>query len=313
MTWKNFSTLVLKYVELAGPDTKIKECTTPFLQEDHRESPAGARGKGPCVECLWCMHTFPAKVHEDVEALEASKRKKQSKTVHRQSGEPDGHQAEHHLDRGRLQPIASRVLMNILWAARLARFDLLRAVSHLATFVTKWSSECDRKLHRLVGYINATKSHRMIGWVGDELRCIQPHLFADADFAGCTDTQRSTNGMHSVLRGPNTSFPIAGQSKRQGCVSHSTPEAELVATHFALRTSGLPGQLMWDRILKHKPPLLVHEDNQAMIRCVETGRNPTMIYLHRTHWCSVAWLHECFERKDMSLIYEVTSLSLIHI
>jgi len=45
-----------------------------------------------------------------------------------------------------------------------------------------------------------------------------------------------------------------------------------------------------------------------MIRCVETGRNPTMRYLHRTHRCSVAWLHECFERNDMSLVYELTSL-----
>ena len=148
------------------------------------------------------------------------------------------HQPEHHVDRGRLQPIASRVLMKILWAARLARFDLLRAVSHLATLVTKWTSECDRKLHRLVGYIQQSKSHRLIGWVGDELCCIQPHLYADADFAGCVETQRSTSGVHAILRGPNTSFPTAGASKRQGCVSHSTPEAELVATHSTRYAGG---------------------------------------------------------------------------
>ena len=146
--------------------------------------------------------------------------------------------------------------MKILWAARLARFDLLRAVSHLATYVTKWTSDCDRKLHRLIGYIHHTKHLRMVGWVGDELSCIQPHLFADADFAGCTTTQRSTSGVHSVLRGPNTSFPIAGQSKRQTCVSHSTPEAELVATDFALRTTGIPSLLFWDVIFEHKPCLL---------------------------------------------------------
>ena len=71
--------------------------------------------------------------------------------------------------------------------------------------------------------------------------------------------------------------------------------------------SGLPGLLMWETILPHKPGLLVHEDNQAMIRCVETGRNPTMRYLHRTHRVSVAWIHECFERKDMQLVYELTA------
>ena len=97
--------------------------------------------------------------------------------------DPERHQPEHHADRGRLQPIASKILMKILWAARLARFDLLRAVSHLATFVTKWTSECDRRLHRLIGYIKATRHYRMVGWVGDKLEQLQPHMFADAVFA----------------------------------------------------------------------------------------------------------------------------------
>ena len=85
-------------------------------------------------------------------------------------------------DTGRLQPIAAKVLMKILYAATLCRFDLLRAVCHLATFVTKWTSECDRKLHRLVCYVDSSKHLRMIGWVGDDLSALQPHLFADADF-----------------------------------------------------------------------------------------------------------------------------------
>ena len=45
---------------------------------------------------------------------------------------------------GRLQPIASKVLMKILFAARMARPDLLRATQSLASRVTKWwSIECD--------------------------------------------------------------------------------------------------------------------------------------------------------------------------
>eukprot|EP00972_Heterocapsa_arctica_P072906 10765334-Heterocapsa_arctica.AAC.1 len=67
----------------------------------------------------------------------------------------------------------------------------------------------------------------MIGWVGDGLPAVQPHLYADAEFAGCVATQRSTSGYHFAIRDPNTCFPIAGVSKRQGCVSHSTPEAEM--------------------------------------------------------------------------------------
>ena len=32
-----------------------------------------------------------------------------------------------------------------------------------------------------------------------------------------------------------------------------------------------------------------------------------MRYLHRTHRMSVAWLHECFQRKDFELVHEDTS------
>ena len=85
-----------------------------------------------------------------------------------------------------------------------------------------------------------------IGWVGDSLDCVQPHLFADTDFVGCVLTQRSTSGAHLTRRGPNTSFPIAGMSKRQGCVSHPTPEAELVSLDHALRVMGRPGLRIWD-------------------------------------------------------------------
>ena len=108
----------------------------------------------------------------------------------------------------------------------------------------------------------------MIGWVGDELSLLQPHLFADADFAGCVETLRSTSDVHLAIRGLNTCFPISGQSKRQTCVSHSTPEAEIVAADFALRLDGLPCLDLWHMLLPHKPGLIVHEDNQAMMTVV---------------------------------------------
>ena len=91
-------TCVQKYVELAGPGTTVKNCATPFLQEDHRRSPAGTPGDGPCVECPWCMHTFPPTVLKDVSELEVSKRKKQPALA--QCGHPGGQQLSHQEDRG---------------------------------------------------------------------------------------------------------------------------------------------------------------------------------------------------------------------
>ena len=66
---------------------------------------------------------------------------------------------------GELQPIASSILMKILYAARMARHDLLRACNFLATKVTKWDKHCGKMLHRLVSYINSTLDQRLYAWV----------------------------------------------------------------------------------------------------------------------------------------------------
>ena len=44
-----------------------------------------------------------------------------------------------------------------------------------------------------------------------------------------------------------------------------------------------------------------------MIRVLQTGRNSTMRYLHRTHRVSVARLHESLKRGDFMLLYEISA------
>ena len=144
--------------------------------------------------------------------------------------------------------------MKVLWVVRLARSDFLRAVNFIATKVAKWTSRCDIMLNRLMAYILSTKHRRMCGWVGDVREKVFPHLFADAGFARDIDPQRSTSGFHSVIRGANMSCPICAGSKRQTCVSHSTPEADLVAADFSLRTDGLLALSSWRARLPDKPP-----------------------------------------------------------
>ena len=51
---------------------------------------------------------------------------------------------------GMLQPIAAKVLMKTLYGARMARYDLLRAVCTLAACVTKWTEQRDIELFRLM-------------------------------------------------------------------------------------------------------------------------------------------------------------------
>ena len=84
---------------------------------------------------------------------------------------------------GALQPIASKVLMKVLYAASMCRYDLLRATCALATKVITWSAECDRQLHRLVCSINSSLDMHLLGWVGDGMKASELKLFSDADSA----------------------------------------------------------------------------------------------------------------------------------
>ena len=204
---------------------------------------------------------------------------------------------------GELAPIASRVRIKILYAARMARYDLLRATCYLATRVTKWDATCDKMLHRLVCYIHSSLDLRMAGWVGDDPEAIELVLFTDADFAGDKETFRSTSGVFLCLKGPNTFVPLSAVSKRQSCVSHSTPEAEIVAADKGVREEALPATTLWETILGRKVSVRFLEDNAAAIRVIETGRNPSMRHMSRTHGVALGFLHECLTDKHFTIEY----------
>ncbi len=145
----------------------------------------------------------------------------------------------------------------------------------------------------------------MSGWVGKKPNQLKLHLSADADFACCPDSQRTAE-IYSAIREPAICFSTAGASKRQTCVSDSTPDAEITAADFALRTARLPCLQLWETLFERMVGLDFHEDNQAMIRACQTGRNPTMRHIGRTHRVSVAWMHKRFTTRGINLVYEST-------
>ena len=149
--------------------------------------------------------------------------------------------------KGILQPIASKILMKVLFAARMARFDLLRATQGLASRVTKWSVDCDQALFRLMCYIHTTVDWKMHGFVGDPSSRTRLWLFADSDHAGEHDS-RSTSGCFLALIGPNTFYPLTAFSKKQTSTAMSSTEAEVIAANVALRAVGLPSSCLWEII-----------------------------------------------------------------
>ena len=62
-----------------------------------------------------------------------------------QPGASDSRPESVEVQRGALAPHAASILMKLLYAARIARFDLLRSINTLARNVTKWSIQDDAK------------------------------------------------------------------------------------------------------------------------------------------------------------------------
>ncbi|MDP7561187.1 MAG: Ty1/Copia family ribonuclease HI, partial [Planctomycetota bacterium] len=321
---------------LDDPEKPLRKCSTPFRSAKVKGGIAKPVTTGPWLKCPWCKGCFDERTFDkgsgDPEKVErqASKKLLEDKDIR---------EADPRLCK--LGEKAMRVLMKLLYAARIARPDLLRAINALGAWIHKWDEECEADLHRLMCYLWSSPERRQYAWVGDPKEAISAHLFADADFAGDHKGARSTTGVHLCLRGPNTYCPLSGISKKQEAVSHSTPEAEIVAAAFAIRREGLPSSYIWNLLLKEgehpataakcttSPPspksksgakvssgaeavktdsepvtVIFHEDNQTMIRVCETGRNPTMRHLGRTHFVQVAWLKERFQSPDLKLIYE---------
>ena len=196
---------------------------------------------------------------------------------------------------GVLQPIAARILMKLLYAARMLRFDLLKAISLLASKITKWSPICDKLLHRLVCYVNDTVEMRLYSWVGDSKEHLHLRLSADADLASDQPSMKSTSGTCLFIAGRNSKAALNARSRKQNAVSHSTPEAELAAVDEGLRTEGLPATELWNVVLGRTTALKLQEDNNACSSIIRTGKNPNIRYMNRTHKINIAWVHECHE------------------
>ena len=130
----------------------------------------------------------------------------------------------------------------------------------------------------------------------------------------------------------NTFVPIAWLCKKQGAISPSSSEAEVIALDATLRMEGIPCLTLWSKVLDvftgssqpdpsySKPKartagdmsltalvdyvptnvkapntharILILEDNDAVIKMCIKGRSPNMRHVARTHRVDLDWLFE---------------------
>ena len=90
----------------------------------------------------------------------------------------------------------------------------------------------------------------MTCYVGDSPEKCSLVWWSDADFASDLQDSKSTSGGYLMLVGPKTSAPIAWLCKKQGAVSHSSTETEIIALDAGLRMEAIPALTLWNYMIR---------------------------------------------------------------
>ena len=213
-------------------------------------------------------------------------------------------------EKGQLEEHACAVLMKLLWGARLGRPDVLRAITHLATLVSKWSKACDRMLHRLMAYVSQSTDYTLVGYINDLPEDLWLEIYTDSDFSGSPDCAHSTSGAWLQLRGPNSVWPPSWASKKQTAVSRSTTEAEVIAMVFGAFSEALPMEVLWGIVLQREIHTIIYEDNEATEKIVRSGFSQKLRHMTRTHKVNLGSLCDVVASPDRTLKH-VTSVDQI--
>ena len=210
--------------------------------------------------------------------------------------------------RGEMSGDASKILMKILWSARLCRPDLMKSISDLTRRITKWSKGDDRKLYRLMCYLKQTANFHLEGHINDDASSLRLCLYTDADHASGSQDTKSTSGMYLTLEGPNSFWPLCWGSKRQGATARSTCEAEMISLDSGAFGEGVPMQELFSLILDRPVELQCLQDNASVIQIVHNGYSPKLRHMKKIHKLNLASLYELFTEPDIKLQYIKTSL-----
>ena len=203
-------------------------------------------------------------------------------------------------------------LMKLLFAARLARPDLVVAITRLASKVTTWNKSHDRALRRLMQYTLHAADLELVGSLSSEdLGNAVLVMSPDADLAGDLETTKSTSGLWLELRSEDGKrcWPLSWRSKRQGSTASSTCEAEMISLATALKAEVLPMMELLERALARPVKLRCLEDNTQCLQAAEIGYSPALRHLPRTERIAVGVVHEIFMDGDgqHELVYQETS------
>ena len=197
-------------------------------------------------------------------------------------------------------------LMRMLFAARMARPDLITAITRLASHISRWKVVHDGALKRILSYCGQTLGLELCGSLrAGDISTVEIHVYPDADLGGDGSTTKSTAGLWVELATPDSSrsWPVMWSSRKQACTASSTCEAEtlsldsaasLLGLSGAVRKEGAPLQALLSATLGRPVRMIVFEDNTQCIAAVRRGYSASLRHLPRTQRLALGVMHEIF-------------------
>lgn len=183
---------------------------------------------------------------------------------------------------------------SLLFLATVSRPDISFATSAVSKYLNNFNESHCKAVKRIFKYLNGTRCYGLM--YESEKNGLGFFSYSDSDYAGDTDTRRSTSGFVCMLAGG----PITWSSQCQKMVTLSTTEAEYVAASVTVK------DIIWIRkMLKdigHQccAATKLYIDNQSAIKLV---KNPE--YHKRTKHIDIRFhfIREKYDSGEICVLY----------
>ena len=202
------------------------------------------------------------------------------------------------LDRKQMENFHS-IVAKCLYLSKRVRPDILLTVSYLTSRVLEPNQADNRKLGRLLKYLNGTRDMGLILRPGDST---QIEADIDASYGSHSDG-KSHSALHLSIGAGN----ILAKSSKQKLVGKSSTESELIAL------SDMCSTVVWVReflIAQGEEPLpaKVYQDNQSAMALIERGRSTA----ERTRHIKIRyfWVKDRVDMGDINIVYKPTELMI---
>ena len=208
---------------------------------------------------------------------------------------------------GRFTKSCSSHAATSLFAARVARPDLVVATQQLCSAVSRWNGFHDMALTRLMAYAANNCDYVLNGTLSPEdLEDLEILASPDADWNGDPETTKSTTGLFLEIVGlkSGNSWPITWGSVLQSTTRSATAETETVACSHTMRREAIPAQILFEHMLDIRLPVRMLVDNTECFSAIAKGYSKKLRHIGRTQRVCVGLLNEIVNNPEWKISCE---------